>query len=94
MVIHEVVDKTDDVVFRCTLNGSAADRWLEVPAWMFDRTRCLAAAADRIAFCQHGCAVGAVRSFAAGIEGHRGLIECAAFWRIQILSRPKSGRGP
>ncbi len=26
---------------RCTLSGSAADRWLEVPAWMFDRARCL-----------------------------------------------------
>ena len=41
VAIHEVVDKADDVIFRCTLNGSAADRWLEVPAWMFDRTRCL-----------------------------------------------------
>src|SRR5882672_7164072 len=27
-----------DVVFRCTLDGSQADRWLEVPALMFDRT--------------------------------------------------------
>ena len=39
--IHETVDKADGVVFRCTLSGSAADRWLEVPAWMFDRARCL-----------------------------------------------------
>src|SRR5439155_18820989 len=29
-----------DVVFRCTLDGSQADRWLEVPAWMFNRTVC------------------------------------------------------
>ena len=41
MAIHETVDKADGVVFRCTLSGSAADRWLEVPAWMFDRARCL-----------------------------------------------------
>ena len=41
MAIHEAVDKADGVVFRCTLSGSAADRWLEVPAWMFDRARCL-----------------------------------------------------
>jgi len=40
VAIHEAVDKTDGVVFRCTLSGSAADRWLEVPAWMFDRTAC------------------------------------------------------
>jgi hypothetical protein len=41
VAIHEVVDKVDGVIFRCTLNGSAADRWLEVPAWMFDRASCL-----------------------------------------------------
>src|SRR5262245_13444602 len=40
VAIHEVVDKADGVIFRCTLNGSVADRWLEVPAWMFDRARC------------------------------------------------------
>src|SRR5882672_3718760 len=38
--VHESVDKPDDVVFRCTLDRSRADRWLEVPAWMFDRTAC------------------------------------------------------
>src|SRR6516165_4659148 len=37
--VHETVDKVE-VVFRCTLDGSQADRWLEVPAWMFDRTAC------------------------------------------------------
>ena len=40
VAIHEAVDKADGVVFRCTLNGSAADRWLEVPAWMFERAAC------------------------------------------------------
>jgi hypothetical protein len=28
VAIHEAVDKADGVVFRCTLSGSAADRWL------------------------------------------------------------------
>ena len=41
VAIHETVHRADDVVFRCTFSGSAADRWLEVPAWMFDRARCL-----------------------------------------------------
>jgi hypothetical protein len=41
VAIHEGVDKSDDVVFRCTLSGSVADRWLEVPAWMFDRAKCI-----------------------------------------------------
>jgi hypothetical protein len=36
--IHGAVDKDGFVVFRCTLEASQADRGLEVPAWMFDRT--------------------------------------------------------
>ncbi len=35
--IHKVIDKNDATVFRCSLSGRASDRWLEVPAWMFDR---------------------------------------------------------
>src|SRR6266851_408951 len=38
--VHGAVDKAGYVVFRCSLDGSQADRWLEVPAWMFDRTAC------------------------------------------------------
>src|SRR5260221_4485141 len=38
--IHGTVDKAGYVVFRCTLEGAQADRWLEVPAWMFDRAAC------------------------------------------------------
>tara|TARA_R110002167_G_scaffold38412_17_gene119658 strand:- start:952 stop:1638 length:687 start_codon:yes stop_codon:yes gene_type:complete len=36
--IHEVIEKGNVTVFRCSLSGHASDRWLEVPAWMFDRT--------------------------------------------------------
>jgi len=38
--VHQAVAKSDDVVFRCTLSGSDATRWLEIPAWMFDRAAC------------------------------------------------------
>ena len=38
--VHGTIDKADGVVFRCALDRSQADRWLEVPAWMFDRTAC------------------------------------------------------
>jgi len=38
--VHKAVDKADDVVFRCTLDESQAERWLEVPACMFDRMAC------------------------------------------------------
>lgn len=37
VAIHEAIEKADGVVFRCTVSGSDADRWLEVPAWMFER---------------------------------------------------------
>jgi hypothetical protein len=36
--VHEAIDKSDGIVFRCSLCGSDVDRWLEVPAWMFDRS--------------------------------------------------------
>jgi len=95
LAIHEAVDKADGVVFRCTLSGSAADRLLEVPAWMFDRARCLdPSRLTASPFVSMRCAVSAVRSSSAGIEAAAVIIECAAFWRIQILSRPESGRGP
>lgn len=35
--IDEVIDKHGAAVFRCSVSGQASDRWLEVPAWMFDR---------------------------------------------------------
>lgn len=38
--LHEAIDKVDGVVFRCIPSGDHADRWLEIPAWMFDRAAC------------------------------------------------------
>ena len=38
--VHDAIDKSDSIVFRCNLSGSDTDRWLEIPAWMFDRSAC------------------------------------------------------
>ena len=38
VAVHEAIGKADGVVFRCSLSGSDAGRWLEVPAWMSDRS--------------------------------------------------------
>ncbi len=38
--VHEAIERADGIVFRCNLSGSDADRWLEIPAWMFDRSAC------------------------------------------------------
>ena len=40
VAVHEAITRADGVAFRCTLTGSGGDRWLEVPAWMFDRATC------------------------------------------------------
>lgn len=37
-----MIENADREVFRCSLSGHASDRWLEVPAWMFDRAVCTA----------------------------------------------------
>src|SRR5262245_34205049 len=38
--IHEAIERSGGVVFRCDLTASDANRWLEIPAWMFDRSAC------------------------------------------------------
>jgi hypothetical protein len=39
--VHETVEKIDGTVLRCSRDGQARERWLELPAWMFDRAMCL-----------------------------------------------------
>ena len=39
--VHSAIDKADGGDFRCTLDGAAAGRLLEIPAWMFDRAACV-----------------------------------------------------
>ena len=38
--VHTAIERSGGTVFRCSLSGSDADRWLEIPAWMFDRSAC------------------------------------------------------
>jgi hypothetical protein len=38
--VHEAIERPDGRVFRCTVSGSNEDRWLELQAWMFDRSAC------------------------------------------------------
>lgn len=35
-----VFDRAHSSSFRCTLDGSEAKHWLEIPSWMFDRASC------------------------------------------------------
>jgi hypothetical protein len=39
--VNEAIDKSDGIVFRCSQRGSDADRCVEVPMWMFDRSACV-----------------------------------------------------
>jgi hypothetical protein len=38
--LHEAIERSSGVVFRCTLSSSDVDRGLEIPGWMFDRSVC------------------------------------------------------
>ena len=38
--VHAAIDKADGGVFQCSVDGSDAERWLEIPAWMFDHGAC------------------------------------------------------
>ena len=38
--VHAAIDKADGVVFQCSVDGSEVERWLEIPAWMFDHATC------------------------------------------------------
>jgi hypothetical protein len=38
--IHAAIERPGGVVLRCDLNASESERWLEIPAWMFDRSTC------------------------------------------------------
>jgi hypothetical protein len=38
--IHEAIERPGGIAFRCDLTASDANRWLEIPAWMFDRSAC------------------------------------------------------
>jgi hypothetical protein len=40
VAVHEAIAKSDGVIFRCSQRGCDADRGLEIPAWMFDRSAC------------------------------------------------------
>jgi hypothetical protein len=40
VAIHEVIVKGGREVFRCSVEGHPSGRWLELPAWMFDRAAC------------------------------------------------------
>ena len=39
--VHAMIERAGSVVFCCTLDGSDTTRWLEIPAWMFDRAVCV-----------------------------------------------------
>jgi hypothetical protein len=39
--IHQVVEKGLTGTLRCSVDGAGSGRWLELPAWMFDRAICL-----------------------------------------------------
>jgi hypothetical protein len=87
VAVHEAIRKAAGDVFRCALSESDADRWLEVPAWMFERMACPDQRhLGNFAVCQHACAGGDVSSDRSIIEESVGDVGCFAFSHAGIFS--------
>ena len=39
--VHQALDRRASAYFRCSLEAGMTGRWLEVPAWMFERATCM-----------------------------------------------------
>src|SRR5437016_637715 len=80
-------------LFRCSLSGSDADRWLKVLAWMFVPP--LGVRQVRMAADAH-VDLAALTALAALLQQalNDRIIEYPAFGRNRTLSRPESGRCP
>jgi hypothetical protein len=68
--VHEAVGKADGIFLRCSLDG-AARRWLELPAWMFDRAVCLPMQITRDPWIEFA-ALSALRELLTGVARHHG----------------------
>jgi len=68
--IHETIAKVDSIVLRCSRDG-ATERWLELPAWMFDRAICLPMRITRDPRIEFA-ALAALRELLSGIASQHG----------------------
>jgi hypothetical protein len=66
--IREVIKKASGDMVRCSRDGGASGRWLELPVWMFDRASCTAI--HRAATPQADLA--ALRAMMALLQGMKG----------------------
>jgi hypothetical protein len=57
--IHEVIKKPSGDVARCSRDGDATGRWLELPTWMLDRAACAAIRVEK-GPCVHMAALSAL----------------------------------
>ena len=92
--VHEAIERASGDMVRCSRDGDASGRWLELPVWMLDRASCTLielVAAPRVDL----AAVGAlIELLQATKRTDCRIIECPAFGCSNGASRPESGRGP
>src|SRR5215469_9930455 len=95
--VHEVIEQRASGVLRCSPDGDASRRWLELPQWMFDRAACLAIRMAASTACRY-CGAHNLENVSCGCVGY-GLvrwpsIECLCFWCREELLQPASGSCP
>lgn len=88
--VHEVIDKNEAAVLRCSLSGQSLHRWLEIPAWMFDG---VVSASWRITTAPH-LDLAALGALASLLRDTGYPIAIAGDGRSIGLSRRESGRCP
>jgi hypothetical protein len=89
--VHAVIDKAGGAVFRCTLDGSDADRWLEIPAWMFDRAACPDTTLKSVPFVSFG-ALQALSTLLDQALRRRAASSNASFCAVSRVSRSENRR--
>ena len=89
--IHEVVERPDGIVFRCDLKASGTGRWLEIPAWMFDRAACPDTTLKSVPFVSFG-ALQALSTLLDQALRRRAASSNASFCAVSRVSRSENRR--
>jgi len=90
VVVHEAVEKLDGTVLHCSREGGSRERWLELPAWMFDRARCLPMRIARdphVAF----AALAELKQLLAEAAGRNGSHQILRFRAQQVRLATRTG---
>lgn len=89
--VHDAVAKSDGIYLRCAVAGGHGDRWLEVAAWMFERTSC---PGDLRLTATPFVSLGALAELSALLDGALKTSMASSNAELSICRRGQMCRGP